>query len=370
MRKKLNEPDAKCELEADFFEELLGGYSSPGNYAGLVKGAWFWRAHRREIQKLAAASPEEWKWLPPIIRRELVVVRKRLFKVLACRLRYDWRVFGRTVLQPVRSTRYNLRSQIAGACAGIRTTRHYMPALNRDIFTRLRPQLQPGDVLLIRAEQKLTSAILPGFWAHAALFVGGRADLEGLGVAEAPAVARFLNRVAKQDAGNGCVIEAISPRVQISSLEFCFCADHVAVLRPRLSREQVRHVVSEAFGYVETPYDFEFDFNISTRMVCTGLIYRCFHKRGSVQFTLIKRMGRYTLSGDDIMNQWIAGLDSPPDFSAMPFDLAALVLKDVTGNAAFIAADETTKTMQRIQKGWRPTRELQSPAAQTTETDR
>src|SRR5690349_5764041 len=28
VRKKLNEPDPKCELEPDFFEELLGAYSS------------------------------------------------------------------------------------------------------------------------------------------------------------------------------------------------------------------------------------------------------------------------------------------------------------------------------------------------------
>lgn len=44
--------------------------------------------------------------------------------LLACRLRYDWRAFGRTVLQPVRNTRYNIRSQIAGACSHLRTTLH------------------------------------------------------------------------------------------------------------------------------------------------------------------------------------------------------------------------------------------------------
>jgi len=365
VRKKLNEPDAKFELEPDFFEELLCGYSSPGNYAALIKGAWFWRANRRSIQKLAAAAPEDWKWLLSSIRRELVVVRQRLLKVLACRLRYDWRAFARTVLKPVRTTRYNLRSQIAGACANLRTTRHYEPALNRPIFTSLHPQLQPGDVLLIRAEKKLTSAILPGFWAHAALFVGSARELNKFGLAKEPVVNRYLDCLSKQDAGCGCVIEAISPCVQIHSLEFCLFADHVAVLRPRLPQDQVREAIAEAFRYVERPYDFEFDFNISTRIVCTGLIYRCFHKRGSVQFTLIKRLGRYTLSGDDIMNQWIAALDSPAGSSPLPFDLIALVLKNTSGRATFVPADEACETVRKIQEGWRPTKEASAQPSVT-----
>jgi len=356
VRKKLNEPDAKIELEPDFFEELLRGYSSPGNYLGLIKAAWFWQRHRREIQKFVAASPEDWKWLIPLIRRELVVVRQRLLTVLACRLRYDWRAFARTVLRPVRSTRYNLRAQIAGACAGIRTTRHYVPALNSALLEQLRPQLRPGDVLLIRAEQKLTSAILPGFWAHAALYVGGREELDRLELSREPGVVSHLDIISREEHGNGCVIEGISPAVQISSLEFCLCADHVAVFRPRLDTEQVRHAIREAFRYVGVPYDFEFDFNLSTRVVCTGLIYRCFHKRGSVQFQLIKRLGRYTLSGDDIAAQWLAALDLSGEKCPLPFDLAALVLKNTSGEAGFVPLNEAGKTLRKIQGGWRPTK--------------
>jgi hypothetical protein len=357
IRKKLNEPEPKFELEANCFEDLLRGYSSPGNYVGLIKGTGFWLANRRPVQSLAAESPEDWKWLLPIIRRELVVVRQRLLNVLGCRLRYDWRAFGRTVFQPVRTTRYNLRSQIAGACAQIRTTRHYQPALNTTVLGKLHPQLRTGDVLLIRAEQKLTSAILPGFWAHAALFVGGISQLDDFGVSGEPAVKKVLDRVAKQDSGHGCVIEAISPCVQISSLEFCLCADHVAVLRPRLARERLREVLADAFGYVDRPYDFEFDFNVSTRMVCTGLIYRCFHKRGDCRFTLTKRLGRYTLSGDDVMNQWLASLELPAEDSPLPFDLITLALKRSDPVAEFVPSKQTTQALQRIQAGWRPTRE-------------
>jgi hypothetical protein len=354
VRKKLNEPDTKFELEADFFEEMLRGYSSPANYRGLAQAAWFWRSNRRGIQKLAAASPGDWKWVLEVIRRQRDMVRKRLLHVLVCRLRYDWRTFGRTVLAPVRNTRYHIRSQIAGACSQLRTTLHYEPALKPEVLARLHPHLRPGDVLLIRAEKKITSAILPGFWAHAALFIDGAGGLESLGVAAQPMVARHGARLLKQDAGRGCAIEAITPRVQVNPLEAVLFADHVAVLRPRLGAEELRASVAEAFQHIDKPYDYEFDFNISTRIVCTELIYRCFHNRGPIRFTLIKRLGRYTLSGDDIMNQWLGALDCPGRAGAAGFDLVRLVLKLDHGRAEFFEGPQGLDALRRIQGGWRP----------------
>jgi hypothetical protein len=105
VRKKPNEPGMKFELEPDFFEELLCGYSSPANNRGLAKAAWFWRDHRRGWQKIAASSQADWKWLIELIRRQRGIVRQRLLHVLTCRLRYDWRTFARTVLQPIRDIR-------------------------------------------------------------------------------------------------------------------------------------------------------------------------------------------------------------------------------------------------------------------------
>jgi hypothetical protein len=285
--------------------------------------------------------------------KEREVVRQRLIDVLRCRLRYDWRAFLRTTLQPVRRTRYSVRSLIGNAGANLRTTGHYVAALNSSVVTRLRPLLQPGDVLLVRAEKKLTAAILPGFWAHAALFVGGQRDLEALGVASHFFVQKHWAKIAVQDGGLGCVIEAISPSVRIQSLDKALRADHVVVLRPVLSAEQVAGAVREAFGHVGKAYDFEFDFNVSTRLVCTELIYRCYHHRGSIEFPLIKRLGRYTLTGDDIANFVLKSLPVLPP-GQPGFSLEAMALKIGDGEAQFIQKGELPETMRRIQSGWRP----------------
>ena len=353
VRKKLDEPDSKFELEEGFFEELLRAYSSLGNYRGIIRAAWFWRGNRREIQKLAATGTD-WQWLAGIILRERKVVRQRLVDVLRCRLRYDWRAFIRTTLGPVRRTRYSVRSLIGNAGANLRTTGHYLPALTASVVARLRPLLRAGDVLLIRAEKKLTAAILPGFWAHAALFVGSQRDLEVLGVASHPFVQKHWAELAARDGGLGCVIEAVSPSVQIESLERALSADHVVVLRPALSAEQVAGAVGEAFGHVGKAYDFEFDFNVSTRLVCTELIYRCYQHRGGIEFPLVKRLGRYTLTGDDIANLVLnaTALEPPPGQPGLKPE--AMALKIGEGEAKFIEKGDLLERMRRIRSGWRP----------------
>jgi hypothetical protein len=226
--------------------------------------------------------------------------------------------------------------------------------LKPDVLARLHPHFRTGDVLLIRAEKKVTSAILPGFWAHAALFIGGAAELESFGIAAQPVVAKYRARITQQDAGLGCVVEAITPRVRVCPIETVLFADHVVVLRPKLGADDLRAGVAEAFHHLDKPYDYEFDFNVSTRIVCTELIYRCFHQRGPFDFTLIKRLGRYTLSGDDIMNQWLNSLDSRERSAKVGFELVTLVLKLNQGRAEFFEGPEALVALQRIQNGWRP----------------
>ena len=359
VRKKLNEPDAKFELEEGFFEELLRAYSSLGNYRGIIRGAWFWRGNRREIQRLAAPGTDS-EWLVSVIGKERQVVRERLMHVLRCRLRYDWRAFLRTTLQPVRKTRYSVRSLICSAGANLRTTGHYVPALTAAVAARLRALLRPGDVLLVRAEKKLTAAILPGFWAHAALYVGSPRDLEALGVGTQAFVQKHWAALAAQDSGLGCVIEAISPTVRIQSLEKALCADHVVVLRPALGLGQIAEAVAEAFGHVGKAYDFEFDFNISTRLVCTELIYRCYQHRGGIEFPLVKRLGRYTLTGDDIANLVLHSLTATPLPDQPGFALEAMALKTGDGEAHLIEASTLLETMRRIQSGWRPAKSMEA----------
>lgn len=342
VRAKLNEPDARFELPERFFEEVLAAYSSPRNYRRLLQAAIFWRHNKRLARTLGFLETADGKWLAEIIHQQRKHIRHRLLTVLGCRLRYDLRLFWETTLRPVRRTGYTLKSAIGTTFAGARTTLHYEPALTPNVLTELQPLLRPGDVLLVRAEQKLTAALLPGFWAHAAIYLGTNEHLHGLSL-ELPPPSSF-HPALQPGANTPLVVEAIAPRVVINSLANSLYADHVLVLRPNLSERLLAEAISESFTHLGKRYDFDFDFNASTRVVCTELVYRAFHKRGSIEFHLTKRLGRFTLTGNDIAHYALDHFEHP---SSPPFRPVALVMKKER-TATFIPGDEILGTLMAI----------------------
>jgi len=195
---------------------------------------------------------------------------------------------------------------------------------------------------LMRSEGKLTATLLPGFWAHAAIYLGEGDDLPALGV---PAPGD-----AGQDPALGVVIEGVSPRVRIASLETCLDADHVLVLRPCLSTGTLREALQESLCHLGKPYDFEFDFNLSNRMVCTGLVYRTYQGRAGIDFQLIKRLGNFTLTGDDLVRQ--AMQPRSDQFNA--FEPVVLVLRRTRGWMWCRQPARVRTLISRIEKGWRP----------------
>jgi hypothetical protein len=134
-------------------------------------------------------------------------------------------------------------------------------------------------------------------------------------------------------------------------------ADHVLVLRPALAVEDLRAALLEALAHLGKPYDFEFDFTLSTRVVCTGLVYRSFHGKGSIRFELVPRMGRFTLSGDDLVHQVLDSWYAKGGTEGAPFRFAALALKRRHGRVEFVPARRIPTFLGRIRRGWRPWRE-------------
>jgi len=355
LRAKVNEPDAKFDLEAGFFDDVLVGYSSLSNYRALARADRFWRSQRREIcRRLDTES--DWHWLCNIIRRKRRVVRKRLFDVLKRRLRYDWRAFWQTALRPARQTRYSLQSLLGGRFAGVHVVPNPVHVLTPEVLGVLRPQLQAGDVLLCRAEGKLSAALLPGFWSHAAIYLGSRSELKALNVRAYPHAAKRWEEIPENTGPLGCVIEGVAPRVRICPLETSLHADHVVVLRPNLPREDIAAALGEAFGHLGKPYDFEFDFTVSSRIVCTELVYRCYHHRGPIQFPLVKRLGRFTLSGDDVVHLALDELEKAGGLDNAPLRPVGLILKRRDGQAHAVPPLRIVTLLRRVRIGWRPAR--------------
>lgn len=358
LRAKINEPDIKYDMPAGFFDDVLAGYSRICNYRSIIQADAFWRAHRREAHALAGEAGGGWPWLVELIRHQRHAVRNRLLHVLWQRLRHDWRAFCQTTLSPIHQARHGLEGLLADRLADAEISGQPTHGITSEMLANLRPRLKPGDVLLVRDDSRLTAAILPGFWTHAALFLGGRPDLELLALNTHPHVVRHWHQIPENSGPMGLVIEALAPCVQLNPLEKCLRVDHLVVLRPMLSESDIASAIGEAIGHLGKPYDFDFDFNNSSRIVCTGLVYRSYHNRGTIIFSLTKRLGRFTLTGDDIIAQALDAMGRSGEDKILPFQPVALLLKRRDGRLHEAAPERILPLLRRIRGGWRPARRV------------
>lgn len=155
--------------------------------------------------------------------------------------------------------------------------------------------VKPGDIILERCDFYLSNAFLPGWWGHAAMYVGDRADMERLGLAADPLVSPHLAALAD---GHD-LVESISEGVVVSSLAHVMRADHIAVLRPRYKDEgALKKALRGTFAHVGKPYDFRFDFESDQELVCSELCWRALE--GVLNVTLTRRMGRFTWIPDEV----------------------------------------------------------------------
>lgn len=357
LRAKINEPDSKFEFPSGFFEDVVLGYSSTRNFRALARTDRNWRALRHSSAVRSLDGDIAWRRLTELIRRKRRVVRRRLVSVVARRIRYCWRTFLKTAMKPAKAARSGVQALVGRGLAGAYVVANPVHVLTPEVLELLlRPRLQPGDVLLCRAEGKLTTALMPGFWSHTAIYLGSLAGLELLGVQDHVHAAKRWQDFPAQTSPLGWVIEGVAPRVRICGLEACLHADHVLVLRPNLPREEIAAAIGEAFGHLGKPYDFEFDFNVSSHIVCTELVYRCYHRRGGIHFPLVKRLGRFTLTGDDIVNIALDTLEQAGAGHSAALRPAGLILKRRDGRPHEVAEDRIIPLLKRIRRGWRPAR--------------
>ncbi len=170
---------------------------------------------------------------------------------------------------------------------------------------QLRAKLRPGDIMIERRNWYLSNAFLPGYWPHAAIYLGGAAGIDELGLRDDPRVAPHLDRLIERDheGHERVVIEAISEGVVMTSLEESIGGgDAVCVFRPQLPPDVIADCVANAVRHHGKPYDFDFDFFSTDRLVCTEVVYQAYQEE--LQFEVPEIMGRKALPALEIVKKW------------------------------------------------------------------
>jgi hypothetical protein len=218
----------------------------------------------------------------------------------------------------------------------VRVRRLHQSLITIEQIRSLQRRLEPGDVLLERREWYLSNIGLPGFWPHAALFIGTPEqrqqyfqgeDIEtwvrqqgiSSGSFEALLRQRYPTAYEKslevsEDNHQKRVIEAISEGVIFTSLEHSAAADSLAALRPRLNKLDKAKAILQAFHYNGRPYDFNFDFLTDSELVCTELVYKAYEANGDkagITLPVVKILGRLATPANAIVKQFDHNYDSP-----------------------------------------------------------
>ncbi len=296
VRKKLNEPEPRWGLAARTYDKIASGVSNETNRQMYHEMGVFYVSHRDDWRRLEVWGPEDQRWLDERIGRSLDYVQShpvsrpgQWIAQLAKRVKSD-------LYTPL----YAVQSMLSEMVGDLRIVKDAPLISVRQIRAEVEPRLKPGDIFLERRNWYLSNAFLPGFWPHGALYVGRPEDLRRLGIAEDPEVkSRWQEYIRPAPDGEPhTVIESVSEGVIFNSLTESMHADYVAVLRPRLSEAQIAQAIVRAFSHQGKPYDFEFDFFTSDKLVCTELVYRAYE--GMLHFDLVRVMGRDTLPAIEI----------------------------------------------------------------------
>jgi Permuted papain-like amidase enzyme, YaeF/YiiX, C92 family len=327
---KLNEPEPYFGIPQGAYDQVQASLTSPLHVWHLYHAVCYFDKHAQALR--GEAQDEPLAALMQIIDRLHDRIQVGVREYALARMRVDARralnlmhrdLLGRAL--------YGLQKAVSRLVSEIYTIPTHHPQLPAPVSSQLRGLLQPGDVLITRKDHALTNYFLPGYWPHAALYLGTCEELDRIGLAASPHFGPRWLRLLECDAGEpGRVLEAMKDGVWIRSVGSPFGSDALAVIRPKLSPAEIAKAIDRGMFHEGKPYDFDFDFTRSDRLVCTEVVYRSYEGVAGVRFQLTRRAGRLTLAAEDLLQMALSGNHFEPIAAYCPQHTKSLA----TGGAA------------------------------------
>jgi hypothetical protein len=291
IQRKLNEPFPEFRIPRKQYTDIFSAFVDQSNVFAIREAIQFAKKNRRKLLKLsrdsdvgfiaqrlrdfeASLNPSKlshlkraWSYLSHKWRRRGAVSTEKLFaKVLEG--------FGRTASQLCDMEHKRVTS----------STVHSISEF-----------LQSGDVIVTRHAKALTNLFFPGFWPHAALYVGTPKQRQAANIKVGPEKEHlWVNDI--------CVLEAKKDGVLLRPLRETLTVDTFVILRPKLTPQSISNAIERALMHEGKQYNFDFNFFNSDRIVCTELIYRAYDGLEGLEFPLHERAGRKTMSAEDLLD--------------------------------------------------------------------
>ncbi len=292
LRKIIDSEDTAYDVGDANLRRLSYSYNSLINRYRVQQAVNYYQEHRGDINP----RDDGMRYLQQLIDQSPSYKSfndDRFLKTLASKLKL-YRETTTDSLGKATDTGMNTISLLFGNAVGLVSFRHGKmydnPAREREVASTLKA----GDILLEKTPFRLTDTLIPGYWGHAAIWVGTKEELVALGIWE-HALVRPHHRAIE----NGHhVIEALRSGVEINPLSQFMNIDDLAVLREtHIGDADLKQVLLRAFGQIGKSYDFNFDVETTDKIVCSELVYTTYTH---LQWPTDKTLGRYTVSPDNI----------------------------------------------------------------------
>lgn len=296
--KKLDEEDARIGLPRKTFSRLYRASVSPDVLLRFRSAAAFCHEHQDRILMMAddaVVGP-----LAELAIEEAGHLCQRKRELVKRHLLYRWFSLRRRHRSAWRQVMFGLFELAGSAVADLRqpgikpvgAPKRLGPARRDELLASLRP----GDVCVTRHDDALSNLFLPGFWPHAALYLGTLEERRELGVS-LPAAVEI------RSGGPVRFLESRKDGVRFRPAEETLSVDACVVIRPPLTGLELGKAIQRAMEHEGKLYDFLFDFRSSDRLACTEVIYRGFHGIGPVVFHLKEVSGRKCLPAEELLDQ-------------------------------------------------------------------
>lgn len=291
VQRKLNEAFPEYDIPRKQYTKIFSAFVDQKNVLAIRDAMKFSRKNRRQLLKLK--TDEDVGFIAQQLRQlesSLNPSKLTHFKLDLSFLSHKWRRRGVVTVQTL----------LASVLEGFgRTASEFCETENKwvseDVRRSIADFLQPGDIIVTRHAKALTNLFLPGFWPHAALYIGTPEQRKVAGISVDPDKQRLW-------VDDICVLEARKDGVCLRPLGDTLSVDVFVVLRPTLSSESIGQAIGRAVLHEGKKYNFDFDFFNSDRIVCTEVIYRAYDGLEGIRFPLQERAGRKTLSAEDLLD--------------------------------------------------------------------
>ena len=278
VRKKLDEAEIRYGLEWKSYTRVYRSVTSIRWMWQYRESVMFYEEHRAEIQEsLSQAGLSlvgEW------LREEEPFFETKRRLMWRRRFAYRWYSFCRRHRSGYGQVMFFIFR--LGGCAIAEMRQPFVKKGGLEQGKRVsevakveaQRRLVAGDVIVTRHDDAMSNLFLPGFWPHAALYLG-----------------------------EGWFLEAKKDGVKVRPLRETLEVDAFLVLRPQLEEREIKEALTAALSHEGKLYDFAFDFTRSDRLVCTEVVYRTYHGREPIGFDLVSQSGRLCLPAEELIGQ-------------------------------------------------------------------